>query len=62
LFYNLQTIAQIGAEKKLEIVNIKRKLKGSKNKKKSNEGYQLNRNIGTNTLRMYLLDVQVFFT
>ena len=54
LFYNLQTVAQLGAEKKLKSINTKRKSKDTKNKKKENEGYQLNRNIGANTLRMYL--------
>lgn len=54
LFYNLQTIAQTEAEKKLATINARRKKKGSKNKKRDHEGYQLNRNVGTNTLRMYL--------
>jgi hypothetical protein len=57
IFYNLQTITELSVAEKLEAVNNKRKNKPSKNKKKENKGYQLNRNIGANTLRMYLPDL-----
>lgn len=54
LFYNLQSITQIEAENKLKALNARRKKHTCSRKKKENEGYQINRNIGANTLRMYL--------
>jgi hypothetical protein len=57
LFYNLQTIAQIEAEKEVKNVAERRKNKENKNRKATNEGYQLNRNIGAGTLRMYLTPI-----
>lgn len=57
IFYNLQTISSLEAEAKVKAIFEKRKNKPSKRKKKENQGYQLNRNIGTNTLRMYLADL-----
>lgn len=54
LFYNLQSIVQIEAENKLKALNARRKKRSYSRKKKENEGYQINRNIGANTLRMYL--------
>lgn len=54
LFYNLQSIVQIEAENKLKALNTRRKKRYCLRKKKENEGYQINRNIGANTLRMYL--------
>lgn len=57
IFYNLQTISSLEAEVKAKAISEKRKNKPSKRKKKENQGYQLNHNIGTNTLRMYLADL-----
>lgn len=54
IFYNLQTISSLASEVKAKAISEKRKNKLSKRKKKANQGYQLNRNIGANTLRMYL--------
>ena len=52
LFYNLETITLCATERELEKINQKRKNNPSKNKKKENKGYQVNRNIGVGTLRM----------
>jgi hypothetical protein len=57
LFYNLQTIAQLEAEKKAKMLSIKRKHKENKNRKAENLGYQINRNVGTNTLSMHLFEL-----
>jgi hypothetical protein len=57
LFYNLHTISMLDCEEKLRKINEQRKKNPSKNKKKENKGYQINRNIGTNTLRMHLWDL-----
>jgi hypothetical protein len=57
LFYNLHTISMLDSEEKLRKINERRKKKPSKNKKKENKGYQINRNVGTNTLRMHLWDL-----
>lgn len=57
IFYNLHTISSIEAEIKVKAISQKRKMKPFKNKKKKNQGYQLNRNVGTNILRMYLPDL-----
>lgn len=51
LFYNLQTILIQEADIKLQALNEKRKNKPSKNKKKANKGYKINRNIATGTLQ-----------
>lgn len=51
LFYNLQTITLIEAEKKLKDVNEKRTNKPSKRKKKENKGYKINRNIAVGILK-----------
>jgi hypothetical protein len=57
LFYNLHTISMLDSEEKLRKINERRKKKPSKNKKKENKGYQINRNVGTNTLRLHLWDL-----
>jgi Transposase DDE domain len=54
IFYNLQSISMLGAEVSLKALNEKRKKSPSKRKKKENQGYKLNRNVGTSTLRRYL--------
>ena len=51
LFYNIQTITLIEAEKKLEAVNEKRANKPSKCKKKENKGYKINRNLAAGILK-----------
>jgi len=57
LFYNLHTISILDTEDELRKINERRRRKPSKNKKKENKGYQVNRNIGTNTLRTHLWDL-----
>ena len=57
LFYNLQSITNLEANLRVEKINEKRKNKPSKNKKKENGGYQLNRNIGASILRNYWFDL-----
>jgi hypothetical protein len=57
LFYNLHTISLLDTEDELRKINERRRKKPSKNKKKENKGYQVNRNVGTNTLRMHLWDL-----
>jgi hypothetical protein len=57
LFYNLQTIAQLEAEKKAKMLSIRRKHKANKNRKAENLGYQINRNVGTSTLRSHLFEL-----
>jgi hypothetical protein len=54
IFYNLQAISSLAAMAKVAAIAGKRRGNPAKRKKKENRGYQLNRNIGTNTLRMYL--------
>lgn len=54
IFYNLQTIVQIGADAKAKAISEKRKSNPSKNKKKKNQGYKVNRNVGINTVRMHI--------
>ena len=57
IFYNLQTISSLEAAIKAKSISEKRKNNPCKSKKKENRGYQLNRNIGSNTLRMYLVNL-----
>jgi hypothetical protein len=57
LFYNLQSITNLEVNLRIEQLNQKRKNKPTKNKKKENSGYQLNRNIGTGILRIYCFDL-----
>jgi hypothetical protein len=54
IFYNLHTISSLEAEAKAKEVSEKRKNQPAKRKKKENQGYRPNRNIGTNMLRGYL--------
>ncbi len=57
LFYNLHTISLLDTEEGLGQINDRRRKRPSKNKKKENRGYQVNRNIGAGTLRTYLWDL-----
>lgn len=57
ILYNLQTILQMESERKAVAISEKRKKNPSKKKKKTNQGYKVNRNIGTNTVRMYLKEL-----
>jgi hypothetical protein len=57
LFYNLQSITNLEANLCAEQISQKRKKKPSKNKKKENKGYQVNRNIGAGILRKYCFDL-----
>lgn len=57
LFYNLQTISSLEAEKEAECISARRKGKPSKNKRKAHEGYQVNRNIGAGVLRMHFFEL-----
>lgn len=57
LFYNMQTITNLEANLRVKKISQKRKNKPSKNKKKQNGGYQLNRNIGAGILRNYWFDL-----
>lgn len=57
LFYNMQSITNLEAKLRAEQMSQKRKNKPSKNKKKDNKGYQLNRNIGAGILRNYWFDL-----
>ena len=57
IFYNMQTISMLDSEERLKKLNEKRQKQPSKRKKSENKGYQINRNIGTNTLRMYLREL-----
>ena len=50
-FYNLHTITLLAAEKELQKINKKRKANPSKNKKKENKGYKMNRNTGLSALK-----------
>lgn len=54
IFYNLQSITILETEAKLKAINKRRQAKPSKRQKQPNAGYQINRNIGANTLRMYI--------
>ena len=54
LFYNLHTISSIESVSAAKVISDKRAKNPSKRKKKENQGYQLNRNIGTGLLRQYL--------
>ncbi len=57
IFYNLQTILQIEADKQVKELSKKRQNQSCKNKKSQNEGYKVNRNVGINTVRMYMKDL-----
>jgi hypothetical protein len=57
LFYNMQTITSLEATLQAKYISQKRKNNPSKNKKKENGGYQVNRNIGAGTLRDYWFDL-----
>lgn len=57
LFYNMQSITNLEATLRVKEISQKRKNKPSKNKKKENGGYQLNRNIGAGILRNYWFDL-----
>jgi hypothetical protein len=57
LFYNFQTIAQIEADKKARQKSTERKNKENKNRKTTNLGYLINRNIGAGIVRMYLASI-----
>jgi hypothetical protein len=57
LFYNLQSITNLESNLRIEKINQKRKNKPSIRKKKENDGYQLNRNIGAGILRNYTFDL-----
>jgi hypothetical protein len=60
LFYNLQTITLIEAEKKLDVVNKKRANKPSKRKIKENKGYKINRNLAIGILKIEYKKIFVF--
>lgn len=51
MFYNLQTINLLATQQALSKKNKERKKQPSKNKKKENKGYQINRNIALGTLK-----------
>lgn len=57
LFYNMQSITNLEANLRAKQISQKRKNKPSKNKKKENLGYQVNRNIGAGILRTYWFDL-----
>jgi hypothetical protein len=57
LFYNMQSITNLEAILQAEALSKKRKNKPSKNKKKENGGYQVNRNVGAGILRSYWFDL-----
>ena len=57
LFYNLQTITMLEATEMAKDLSEKRENKPSKNKKKENKGYKVNRNIGAGILRSHLFDL-----
>lgn len=57
LFYNMQSITNLEAKLRAKEISMQRKIQASKNKKKENGGYQLNRNIGAGTLRNYWFDL-----
>lgn len=59
IFYNLQTVLQLDADQQAELISEKRKKQFSKNKKMENQGYKVNRNVGINTVRMYLKELFV---
>lgn len=57
IFYNMQTVSQLDADKKAAKVAKKRAETPSKNKKKENKGYKINRNIGTGTLKSHFCEL-----
>jgi len=54
LFYNMHTISSLEAVAAAKVISDRRAKQPGKLKKKANGGYQLNRNIGTGLLRLYL--------
>lgn len=59
IFYNLQTILQIEADAQAKAITKKRNEAPSKNKRIENDGYKVNRNVGINTVRMYLKELLI---
>jgi hypothetical protein len=57
LFYNRQSITNLESTLQAKYSSQKRKNNPSKNKKKENGGYQVNRNIGAGILRNYWFDL-----
>ena len=53
LFYNMQSITNMEANLRAKKLSQKRETTPSKNKRKGNGGYQVNRNIGSGVLRNY---------
>jgi hypothetical protein len=54
IFYNLQTITMMEAERQAKAISEERAKKPSKRRKRQNQGYKVNRNVGCNTLRSAL--------
>jgi hypothetical protein len=57
LFYNLQSITHLEAVLQAAQLSKQRKAKANKRRKKENNGYQVNRNIGAGILRKYWFDL-----
>ncbi len=57
LFYSMQSITNLQVNLRAKQTSQKRNSKPSKNKKKDNHGYQVNRNIGAGILRNYWFDL-----